>query len=136
MLTRSPAGEGLLSSPCFLPPGESLRRSSGFRPPREVGAASMTPRSPAGGALPFVLRFFYPRGGSLSFLGVSSPKGSWGGVNDAALASRCWTAVAQRWAIHLIAANNSVLPIKANAAPGLYTLLPARRRRADVSDIY
>ena len=74
---------------------------SGFRPPREAGAASMTPRLPAGEALPFVPGVLSPRGRSSSFLEVSSPKGSWGGVNDAALASGCRTAVARRWAIHL-----------------------------------
>ena len=77
-----------------------------------------------------------PRGSSSPVLGVSSPKESWGGVDDAALASGCRTAVAQRWEIRLIAANNAVRPMKADAAPGLYTLLPERRRRADVSDIY
>ena len=109
---------------------------SGFRPPSKVGAASMTPRSPAGEALPFVPRVLSPRGSSLSFLGVLSPKRSWGGVDDAALARRCRTAVARRWAIRLIAANNTVRPVKADAAPGLNTLLPARRRRADVSELY
>ena len=59
------------------------------------------------------------------------------GVSDvAALASRCWTVVARRWYIRLIAADNAVRPMKADAAPGLYNLLPARRRRADVSDLY
>ena len=48
MMPRLPAGEGLLSSPGFCPPGEALRRPSGFCPPREAGAASMMPRSPAG----------------------------------------------------------------------------------------
>ena len=84
----------------------------------------------------FVPRVLSPRGRSLSFLGVFSPKGSWGGVDDAALASRCRTAVARCWAIRLIAANNAVRPMMADAAPGLYTLLLARRRRADVSDLY
>ena len=83
----------------------------------------MLPRSPAGEGLLFVP-------------GVSSPKGSWGDVDDAALASGCRTAVAQRWAIRLIAANNEVRPMKADAAPGLYTLLPARRRRSEFSDLY
>ena len=71
MLSRSPAGEGLLSSPGFRPPGEVLRRSSGIRPPREAGAADVA-------ALARKL-----------LLGVLSPKRSWGGVNDAALASHC-----------------------------------------------
>ena len=35
----------------------------------------------------FVPRVSSPRGSSLSFLGVSSPKGSWGGVDDVVLAS-------------------------------------------------
>ena len=110
--------------------------ASGFRPPREAGAASTTPRLPSDEALLFVPGVLSPRGSSLSFLRVSSPKGSWGGVNDAALASGCWTAVARRWAIGLIVADNAVRPMEANAAPGLYTLLPARRRRAGVSDLY
>ena len=131
-------------SPGFSPQGKLGRPmlprspanfSSGFRPPREAGAASMTPRSPAGEALPFDPGVSSPRGSSWLFLGVSSPKGSWGGVDEAALASGCRTAVARRWAIRLIAANDAVQPMKANAAPGLYTILPARRRRADVSDL-
>ena len=111
---------------------------SGFRPPSEAGAASMTLRLQAGEVLPFpfVPGVSSPRGSSSSFLGVLSPKGSWGGVDDAALASRCRTAVARCWAIRLIAANNAVRPLKADAAPGLYTLLLARRRRSDVSDLY
>ena len=98
----------------------------------------MTPRSPAGGVLtfPFVPGVLSPRGSSSSFLGVSSPKGSWDSFDDAVLASGYWMAVARRWAIRLIAADNAVRPMKADAAPGLYTLLPARRRKADVSDLY
>ena len=42
------------------------------------------------------------------FLGVLSPKGSWGGVDVVALASGCWTAIARRWAIRLIAADSAV----------------------------
>ena len=57
-------------------------------------------------------------------------------VDDAAIASECQTAVARRWAIHLIAADNAVRTMKADAEPGLYTLLPARKKRADVSDLY
>ena len=72
----------------------------------------------------------------MSFHGISSPKGSWGGVDDAALAIRCRTAVARCWAIRLIAADKAVHPVKADVAPGLYTLLPARRRSADVSELY
>ena len=112
------------------PPGEYLRLSSEFRLPREAVAASMTPRLPAGEALPVVPGVLSPRGSSSSFLGVSSPKGSWGGVDDAVLANECRTAVARRWAIRLIAADKSVRPMNADAVPGLYTLLPARRRRA------
>ena len=48
ILPRLPAGEGLLSSTGFRPPGEALCRSSGFRPPREAGAASMMPHLSAG----------------------------------------------------------------------------------------
>ena len=96
----------------------------------------MTPRSPAGEALLVVPGVSSPRGSSSSFLGVSSPKGSWGGV-DAALASGCQTAVARCWAIRLIIADNAVRSMKAaDAAPGLYTLLPARRRRAAISQLY
>ena len=95
-----------------------MNLSPGFRPPREAGAANVAALA------------------SGLFLGVSSPKGSWGGVDDAALASGCRTAVAQRWEIRLIAANNTVRPMKADAAPGLYTLLPERRRRANISDLY
>ena len=84
----------------------------------------------------FVPGVLSPRKSSSSFLGVSSPKGSWVGVDDATLASRCQTAVARRWAIRIIAADNAVRPMKADAVPGLYTLLPSRRRRADVSDLY
>ena len=47
----------------------SMNLSSGFRPPREAGAADVVALA------------------SELCLGVSSPKGSWGGVNDAALAS-------------------------------------------------
>ena len=118
MVTCSPEGEGLLFFPCFCPPGASLRLSLGFRPPREAGAADVAALA------------------SGLFLGVLSPKGSWGGVDDAALASGCRTAVARRWAIRLIAADNPVRLMKADATPGLYTLLPARRRKADVSDLY
>ena len=95
----------------------------------------MTPRSTAGEALLVVPGVSSPRGSSSSVIGVSSPKGTWGGI-DAALASGCRTAVARRWAIRLIAADKAVRPMKADAAPGLYTLLPARRRRADVSELY
>ena len=35
-----------------------------------------------------------------------------------------------------IAADDTVRPMKANAAPMPYTILPARRSREDVSDIY
>ena len=136
MLPHSPAGEGILFVPGFRPPGESLRRSSGFRPPREAGATSILPRSPAGEGLLFVPGVSSPKGSSSSFLRFSSPKGSWGGV-DAALAIGCRTAAARRWAIRLFVADNAVRPMKAaDAAPGLYTLLPERRRRADVSDLY
>ena len=134
-MPRSPAGEGILLSLGFRPPGASLCRSSGFCPPREAGSASMLPRLPAGEGLLFVPRVLFSRGSSLSFLRVSYPKGSWGGVDDAALASWCRTAVARRWAIRLIIADNAVRPMEADAAPGLYTFLPARRRRADVSDL-
>ena len=48
MFPRSPAGEGILSSPGFCPPREALRSSSGFRTPKEAGAASMLLRSPSG----------------------------------------------------------------------------------------
>ena len=96
----------------------------------------MTLRSPEGEALPFIPRVSSPRGSYSSFLGVSSPKGIWGSVDDAALASGCRTAVARRWAIRLIVANNAVRPMKVDAASGLYTLLLAHRRRADVSDLY
>ena len=81
MLPRSPAGEGLLSSPGFRPQWEALRRSSWFRPPREAGAASMLLRSPAVEGLLFVPGVSSPRGSSSSLLRVSSPKGSWGGVD-------------------------------------------------------
>ena len=44
---------------------------------------------------------------------------------------------AKRWAIRLIVANNAVQLMKvADATIGLYTLLPSRRRRADISDLY
>ena len=89
----------------------------GFRSPRESGSASMTPRSPAGEALPFVPGVLSPRGSSSTFLGVLSPKGSWGGVDDAALVSGCRTALARRWSIRLIAANDAVRPMRADAAP-------------------
>ena len=85
----------------------------------------MTPRSPVGEVLPFP---FIP--------GVLSPKGSWGSVDNAALASGCRMVVVRRWAIRLIAADNAVLQMKADSAPGLYTLLPAQRRRAGVIDLY
>ena len=97
-------------SPAFCVPGD-------FRSPREAGAASTTPRSPAGEALPFVPGFSSPRGSSSLFLRGFSPKGSWGGVDDAALAIGCRTAVARRWAIHLIAADDAVRPMKADSAP-------------------
>ena len=48
MLPRSPAGEGILLSPGFRPPGETLRQSSGICLPSKSGAAWMMPRSPAG----------------------------------------------------------------------------------------
>ena len=83
--------------------------SSGFRPPREAGAASLLSRSPEGEVLPFVPGVLSPRGSSSSFLGVSSPKVSWGSV-DAALASGCRTAVARRWAIRLFVADKAVRP--------------------------
>ena len=69
-------------------------RSLGFRPPREAGAASMLLLLPAGEAPLSFPRVSSPRGRSSFFLGVSSPKGSWGGVDDAALASECRTAIA------------------------------------------
>ena len=53
MLPRLPAGEGLLSSPVFFPPGEALRCSSGFCPPSEAGAVLMMPRLPEGCSLGF-----------------------------------------------------------------------------------
>ena len=69
--------------------------SSGFRPPREAGATLMIPRSPAG---VFSLKLVAPS--FFVFLGVLSPKGIWGGIDDAALASWCWTAMKkQHWAI-------------------------------------
>ena len=49
--------------------------SSGFFPPREAEADD-----------------FFALASGL-FIGVSSPKGSWGGVNDAALASRLFLGV-------------------------------------------
>ena len=72
----------------------------------------MTPRSPAGEALPFVPGVTSPRGSSSSFLGVLSPKVNWGGV-DSALASGCWKAVSRSWSIRLIVADNSVRLMKA-----------------------
>ena len=52
------------------------------------------------------------------FLEVSSPKGIWGGVDDAALASGCWTAISKRrWAIRQIATSYTVQPMRADAAP-------------------
>ena len=59
----------------------------GFCPPSEAGAASMTSRSPAGEAVPFIPGVLSSRGSSLLFLEVLFPKGFWGGVDDAALAS-------------------------------------------------
>ena len=124
-----------LSSPGFHPPGEALCCSLRFCPPREAGAALMMLRLPVGEALPFFPGVLSPRGSSTLFLGVLSPKGSLVGVDDAALSSRCRTAVARHWAIRHISADNAVQPMKADAAPGLYTLLLSRRRRADVSDL-
>ena len=68
-------------------------------------------------------------------LEVSSPNGSWGGVDVAARASGCRTAIDKRhWAI-----RQSPLTIWfGQGGPklrrGLYTILPAQRRRADISD--
>ena len=67
--------------------------------------------------------------------GVSSPKGSWGGVDVAARASGCRTAIEKRrWAIRqsppTIQFGRGGLKLRR----GLYTLLLARRRRADVSN--
>ena len=117
--------EALLLSPGFRPPREALLWSSGCHPPRESGSASMMPRSPANCYLGF--RPPSKAGAadvaalaSKVLLEVSSPKRSWGGVNDAALASGCRTAVARRWVIRLIAADNAGRPMKAaDAAPGL-----------------
>ena len=84
--------EALLLSPGFCTPMGALLCSSEFHPPRETGAASMMPLSPAG----YSLGFFPPREAGASdvaalasglFLGVSSPKGSWVGVDDVTLAS-------------------------------------------------
>ena len=57
------------------------------------------------------------------FPGVSSPKGRWGGVDDAALASRCQTEVARRWAIRLNTVDNAVRPMKTDNVQGLYAYL-------------
>ena len=72
----------------------------------------------------------------MSFLRFSSLKGSWGGVDDAVLARMCRTAVAISWATCLIAADNAVRLMMADAVPGIYNFLSARRMRVDVSDIY
>ena len=76
----------------FRPPREALLWSLGFRPPREAGVASIMPRLPAN-----CYSGFCPPSeagandvaalASEVLLGVSSPKRSWGGINDAALAS-------------------------------------------------
>ena len=66
--------------------------ATGCHPPREAGSAPMIPRLPAGCSSGFLL----PRDAmaadvaalaSRFFLGVLSPKGSWDGVDDAALPS-------------------------------------------------
>ena len=72
---------------------------------------------------------------TLLSLGVSSPKGIWGGVDVAARASGCQTAIEKRcWAIRqsppMIWFGRGVPRLRR----GLYTLLPEQRRRADVSD--
>ena len=77
-----------------------------------------------------------PRRSSFLFLGVLFTKGSWDGVNVAALASRCRTAIKGRWAIRQSPPTIRYRPMKADVRRGLYTLLPVRGRRADVSDLY
>ena len=67
--------------------------------------------------------------------GVSSPKGSWGGVDVAARAIGCPTAIEkQRWAIPQSPPTIRFGRGGPKLRRGLYTLLPAWRRRADVSD--
>ena len=71
------------------------------------------------------------------FPGVSSPKGSWGGVDDSARASGCRTAMKKRrWAIRQSPPTIWYDRLRPRMRQCLYTLLPSRRRRADVSDIY
>ena len=89
-----PPREALLLSPGFRPPREALLCRLGFCPSREAGAASMMPRLPAG-VFPWSC---FPQG--FLFLGFLCPKGSWGGVDDAALASGYWTAMKKQcWVI-------------------------------------
>ena len=67
--------------------------------------------------------------------GVLSPKGSWGGVDVAARASGCRTAIEkQRWAICQLPPTIRFGLGGPKLRRGLYTLLPARRRRAAISD--
>ena len=68
----------------------------------------------------------------LLFPGVSPPKGSWGGVDVAARASGCRTAIeTQRWAIRQSPPTIRFGQGGPKLRRGLYTLLPARRRIAD-----
>ena len=71
------------------------------------------------------------------FPGVSSPKGSWGVINDAARAIGCRTAMKKRrWAIRQSPPTIWYDRWRPRMHQGLYTLLPARSKRADVSDVY
>ena len=70
------------------------------------------------------------------FPGISSPKGSWGGVDDAARAIGCRTEMKKRrWAIRQSPPTIRLNQWRPMLRQGLYTLLPGRRRRANVSDI-
>ena len=64
--------QGKLGRPMLLRSPENC--DSGFRPPREAGAASMTPRSPAGQALLFVPGFRPPGEALCSSSGFFPPR--------------------------------------------------------------
>ena len=72
----------------------------------------------------------------LLFPGVSSPKGSWGGVDVAAHASGSRTAIEKRrWAIRQLPPTMWFGRGGPKLHRGLYTLLLVQRRRSDVSDL-
>ena len=68
-------------------------------------------------------------------LGVLYPKGSWGGIDVAARASGSRTAIEKQcWAIRQSPPTIRFVRGGPKLRRGLCTLLPARRRKADVSD--